>query len=103
MTTIRNIIIADAINSTRAVNFEKAEGISKEIIKEDKDNSILLDFSNIRTIISPFMRSLIFPLKKGNIKYEVTHLPKQEDFEMLGRIEAEFAMSGGDNWRNPNN
>lgn len=69
---MQNIKIYDIINSEIAIDVTEASNLSKTIIQRynESHSKVSIDFSEVKSLISPFMRSLLRPLISNNVTFE---------------------------------
>lgn len=85
---MKNIKIYDYIKSEIAINVNDANDISKTIIQKYKDSQwkVSIDFSNIKSLISPFMRALLKPLVVNEVKFEWIKFDSSRGEDIYKRI-----------------
>lgn len=87
MSTANISYISKEIGSKYALDYNKARTISEAIVRNwCKD--VILNFSWIETLMSPFAREILTPLIKNKIQYSVTDL-NAEYMSLIQRIEGE--------------
>lgn len=98
---MENIKLKKEINSDIAVDVNQARVISTSIIQRYNQNhsKINIDFWEIRSLISPFMRALIKPLIINKVIFDGINFPNDRSQQMYNRILEEFNLIWTDNIR----
>lgn len=88
---MKNIKIYDFLESPFAINEQKWAEIWNEIIST-MDNSVklVIDFRDMKIIISPFMRALLKPLYKKWIDFSWINFSDEKWENIYNRIIEEF-------------
>lgn len=101
---MKNIKLYTLLESPLAVNEEKGAKIWNTILEKYKDpkTNLVIDFSDMRVIISPFMRSLLKPLYKKWIKFEWENFSNDRNKNIYKRVIEEFEKIWTDSIREIN-
>lgn len=90
---MENIInISSELNSQLAVNEEKASNLWNTLLERYKNSQseLIIDFSGMRVIISPFMRSLLKPLYNSWVDFEGKNFNDERSQNIYNRVIEEF-------------
>ncbi len=84
-----SIKIYDFLGSPLAVSETKGTNIWNKLVQTIQWE-IKLDFTDMRVVISPFIRSMLRPLLKSWIKFQWINFPNKMDEETYKRVIEEF-------------
>ena len=101
---MENIKIYDLLKSPLAVNEEKGAKIWNRLLKEYKKSQshLVIDFSDMRVVISPFMRSLLKPLFNNGIDFKWANFSDDRSKNIYNRVIEEFKKIGTESIREIN-
>lgn len=96
---MENIKLYELIWSSIAVDTDKAREISKTILQQyqKSHNIIVIDFWDIRSIISEFIRNLLIPLINNKVKFSASNFSTEKSKAMYDRINEELKHFWTDN------
>ncbi|MFA5917450.1 MAG: hypothetical protein WC850_04440 [Candidatus Gracilibacteria bacterium] len=96
---MENIKLQQLIGSSIAVDTDKAREISKTILQKynSSHSNIVIDFGDIKSIISEFIRSLLIPLINNKVNFTASNFSTEKSEEMYKRIVKELETLGTDN------
>jgi len=89
---MEKIKIITLLESSIAINEDKWAKIWNTILERYKNNwnKLEIDFSDIRVVISPFMRSLLKPLYKNWLDFEWINFKDEISENIYNRVIEEF-------------
>jgi 6-pyruvoyl-tetrahydropterin synthase len=96
---MENIKLQQLIWSSIAVDTDKAREISKTILQKynSSHSNIVIDFWDIKSIISEFIRSLLIPLINNKVNFTASNFSTEKSEEMYKRIVKELETLWTDN------
>lgn len=102
---MENIKIYEFIKSEIAIDTKEADNASDIIVKRYQDTNLKvnIDFSGIKSLISPFMRALLRPLVSNNINFEWVKFDNERLYETYKRILNELKVLWIENIRELHN
>jgi len=96
---MENIKLHEIIRSSIAVDTNTAKEISQTILQryQESHQKITIDFWDIKSVISEFIRTLVRPLVNNDIKFSAVNFSTEKSENMYNRIIEEFSIIGTDN------
>lgn len=101
---MKTIKIKEELDSKIAIHTGKASQVAITILEKynESQQSIIIDFSEIDILISPFVRPLLEKLIDNNVKFEAKNFTKEDLEELYYRVLWEFEKYGTENFRELN-
>ena len=101
---MENIKIYDFTNGSIAIDVKQADNLSKTIIQRynSSHSKVSIDFWDIQSLISPFMRALLKPLVINKIDFEWINFTSSRSKDIYSRVLKELSVIWTENIRELN-